>query len=161
MAKAQISSNAQLNQLAQIATQQSKTNELVAAQIGSITETMSQLAQFAMQQSKTNEVFATDLKELKSQLGKVIELVNEREHGKFPSDTIKPRHEQVRAISLRSGEKLQENIEVEKVPEQFTSVRTGEHERSYKKESDTEAKTSAREVNYERSCEENNPGLDT
>ena len=73
MAKAQISSNAQLNQLAQIATQQSKTNELVAAQIGSITETMSQLAQFAMQQSKTNEVFATNLKEMKSQLGKVIE----------------------------------------------------------------------------------------
>ena len=57
-------------------------------------------------QQKTNASVAADLKELKSQMGSVIETLNEREPGKFPSVTKNPRIEQTKVIQLRSGKQI-------------------------------------------------------
>jgi hypothetical protein len=137
--------------------------QLAQAQLTSNTQ-LNHLAQFATQQAKINEAVTSDLKEVKSQLGQVIALVNERERGKFPSDTINPRHEHVKSISLRSGKQLQE-LEVEKNSEEKTSARNGDNERSCEvlgtQRFDVEKKTSARIVENERSYEALEKGLTT
>ena len=79
MAQSQITANAQLNQ---------------------------QLGQLATQQGKTNESVASDLKELKSQMSKMMETLNERKEGSFPSNTTNPRHGQLNAVTTRSGKVL-------------------------------------------------------
>ena len=76
MVQSQVSMSAQLTQFI---TQQIKTNEAFNTQIGSITDTIKELLQIGKLQGKANEVFSADLKELRSQLGKVVEEVNERE----------------------------------------------------------------------------------
>jgi hypothetical protein len=80
----------------------------------SLREVVNLLAQSCLkseaQQAKTNEKVTADLNELKSQVGKVIELVtaNQREPGNLPSNTINPRNEHVKAITLRNGKEVQE-----------------------------------------------------
>src|SRR3954465_7350607 len=48
------------------------------------------------------------LKNLEQQVGQIHGLLSQRQSGKFPSDTEKNPHEQVNAISLRSGRQLEE-----------------------------------------------------
>ena len=62
-------------------------------------------------QKATNEFITSELKEIKTQLGRVFKNLNERELGKFPSNTTNPR-EHVKAITLRSGKEVKNTKEV-------------------------------------------------
>ena len=128
-------------------------NQLAQAQITSNAQ-LSQLTQFATQQAKINDAVSSDLKEVKAQLGQVIALVNQREQGKFPSDTVNPRNEHVKSMELRSGREVKNQSVVEKAPVGLPSARKEEPERSYvvdEQRTETEAVPSVRKKVTERS----------
>ena len=77
-------------------------NQLVQAQNNNKAQ-LNKLTTLANAQKATNEQVAFELKELKTQIGKVYEVLNERDPEKFPSGTVNPHNVQLKAIHLWSG----------------------------------------------------------
>ena len=160
LVKFQLNSSMQFTQfttqLTQFTKQQVETNEAFKMKIGSITDAVKELVQIGKQQSKVDEVVITDLKELRSQFGKLSEVVNEWEYGDFPNNTVNPRYEEVKVIKSSPGCK-----EGARFPETLTSARRSVHERSYEHIPETEIFTSTREADHEHSYDNDELGFDT
>ena len=130
--------------------------------VAQLTQVQAQMAQAQLStdskitlQGKAIDVLTESMKDMKAQMGHVVEVVNmsKREPGNFPSNTINPRNEHLKAITLRSGREIQ-GAEVGKQTDQSASARKEDSERSLEElESgvDAEGFASARSKVSERS----------
>ena len=94
-------------------------------------------------------------------LEKLIEAMNQREHEKFPSNTINPEYEKVKAVTLQSGKEMDNRAESTRLPDLITSARMKASERSYDHIPESEPITSARNNSNERSFKLQQEGSET